>query len=292
MEQFTSYERRVRDEIDKWQCGKDGILTRALNFIGKPIEWTFDNVIPAAVKEALNKAVMGFMEMLKDASYWTYSKQGIIEKARTMGVEVNDYRELGNHDLEILDRLARSYFLSNKIFAALEGAGCGLGGLFLIAVDIPALFGVSFRAIQQIGSCYGFDMEDPDLLPVVMSVFNAGSAATSAAKATALADMRVAAIALGKNWTYKKVAERTQTGIIVNLLKERTKQLPQQIASNVTKRKLSQAIPIFGSAIGAGFNYWFMSNTANSAYMIFREMYLTRKCSDDTETEDTIESSD
>jgi hypothetical protein len=55
-------------------------------------------------------------------------------------------------------------------------------------------------------------MEDPDMLPVVMSVFNAGATASEASKAAALADMRVAAVAFSKNWTYKKVAERTQTG--------------------------------------------------------------------------------
>jgi hypothetical protein len=124
-------------------------------------------------------------------------------------------------------------------------------------------------------------MEDPDMFPVVMSVFNAGATASEAAKAAALADMRVAAIAFSKNWTYKKVAERTQTGIVTQLLKERTKRLPKDIANNITKRKLGQVIPLVGSAIGAGFNYWFLSNTVRTSYMIFRDMHLHLKYKSD-----------
>ncbi len=49
------------------------------------------------------------------------------------------------------------------------------------------------------------------------------------------------------------------------------------IANNITRRKLAQTIPIVGSAVGAGFNYWFLSNTTRGAYMIFRDMHLRRK---------------
>ena len=199
-----------------------------------------------------------------------------------MGLEVSDYRELRDQDIEKLDQLAHRYFGTNKVIAALEGAGCGWGGLALTAVDIPLLFTVSFRAVQQIGSCYGFNMEDPNMHPIMMSVFNAGSAASSTAKAGALADARVAALAFGKNWPYEKVAKYTFTGVVARTLKERTKHLPKDIAGNVTKRKFAQAIPIFGAVVGAGFNYWFVSNTVRAAYMIFREMYLQRKYEGDS----------
>lgn len=274
---MTAYEQRVRSEIDDWQAEKDGALTKVLDTVGKPVEWVYENVVPDSVNKTVNKAVMGFMEMIRDGSQWTYPDSDIVAEARKAGLEVDDYRDLRDHDLEKLDKIAQRYFNSNKMIAALEGAGCGLGGLALVAADIPLVFGIGFRAIQQIGSSYGFDMEDPDMLPIVMSVFNVGATASSAAKAAAIADMRVAAVALGKNWTYKKVAERTQTGVVAQLLKERTKHLPKDIANNVTKRKLSQAIPIVGAAVGAGFNYWFLSNTTRGAYMVFRDLHLQRR---------------
>lgn len=277
MKKYTKYEKKVLNEIEEWKNQKEGFLSKMLTKVGKPFEWIYNNVLPNSVEKTITKAVLGFMEMLKDAAFWTYSNSGFVKEAKKIDIEIVDYRDLENENLETCDKIARRYFSSNKLIALLEGFGCGLGGFVLIAADIPALFTISFRAVQQIGSSYGFDMEDPDMFPVVMSVFNAGSAASSTAKAAAIADMRVAAKAYTKNWTYKKVAERTQTGVITNVLKQRTKHLPKDIANNVTKRKLSQAIPIVGGVIGAGFNYWFLSTTVRGAYMIFRDMYLTRK---------------
>jgi hypothetical protein len=152
-----------------------------------------------------------------------------------------------------------------------------MGGSALIAVDVPALFMVSFRGIQQIGASYGFDMQDPAMFPVIMRVFSAGSAVSTPAKTAALLDLHVAAAAFSKNWTYAKVADRTATGAAAIALKEATRHLPKEIANRITKRKLAQTIPVVGAAIGAGFNYWFVSTTLHSAYMSFRYMYLARK---------------
>lgn len=113
--------------------------------------------------------------------------------------------------------------------------------------------------------------------PIVLSILAAGSAGEVGAKAAALADMHIAAEMFAKGWAYRKVAERTATGAAAQTLKETAKRLPRKIAENVTRRKLAQAIPIAGAAIGAGFNYWFLSTTSLAAYMSFREMYLVRK---------------
>lgn len=274
--ELTPYEIQVRAEVERWHNEKASRFMKALNAAGIPVEWGYEK-IPESTRQTVESAVMGSMEMLKDGARWTYSNNGILKEARKIGLEVDNHHELRDCDLEKLDQLARRYFGSNKIVAALEGAGCGWGGIALVAADVPLLFTVSFRAVQQIGSCYGFDMEDPNMLPIVMGIFNAGSAASSTAKAGVLADARVAALAFSKNWPYEKVAKYTFTGIVARTLKERTKHLPKDIANNVTKRKLAQTIPFLGAAVGAGFNYWFMSNTVRAAYMVFREMYLERK---------------
>lgn len=280
MYDLTPYESRARAEIDQWRNEKDGLLTNTLNVISTPVGWLYNNVIPNNLNETLEKAVMGSFSILNDAAQWTYSNAQIVKNARNLGLDVSDYKELGEYDLEKLDKLAKQHFMQNQLLAALEGAGCGFGGLTLIAADVPLLFTISFRAVQQIGSSYGFEMDNPDMLVVVMNVFNAGAAGSSTAKISAMTDMHIAAAAFakgGRKWTYNRIATQTQTGVLAKLLKERTKYLPQQIAKHITKRKLGQVIPIVGAAVGGGFNYWFLQSTTRAAYMIFRDMYLVRK---------------
>ncbi len=273
---YTSYELQVLEEIREWEEAKPGMVIKALDLIGKPITLMIENV-PGSTRNLIGKAISGFMEMLKDISYWSYTDRSILKKARKAGLEVNSIKDLATCDIEKLDALARGHFTTNKIIATLEGAGCGLGGLALIAADIPALFGISFRSVQQIGSCYGFTMQDPDMLPVIMGILHAGSGFNVAVKTSVLADMHIAAAALAGKAAYGKLAERTKTALMVEVLKKTSGYLPGQIARNISSRKLGQAIPLIGAAFGAGFNYWFMSNTILAAYMLFRKLSIERR---------------
>lgn len=280
VQRLTSYERQAQLEIEQWKNEKEGLLSSALNTASAPIGWAFSKVIPDKLNTPLEKAVMSSFSTLNDAAKWTYSDEKIVKSAKTLGMVVSNHTELGRYELEKLDWLARQHFLENRLAAALEGAGCGLGGLALIAADVPILFTISFRAVQQIGSSYGFRMDDPDMMLVVMNIFNAGAAGSSTAKATAIADMHIAAEAFkrgGKVWTYHKISNMTSTGVLAKLIRDRAKYLPKEIAKHITKRKLGQAIPLIGAAIGGGFNYWFLHSTTRAAYMIFRDMYLTQK---------------
>ncbi|MBN2159988.1 MAG: EcsC family protein [Spirochaetes bacterium] len=273
---YTPYEAEVLREIGEWEESKPGIIAMAVDAVGTPISMMIDKA-PGSVIHVTGRAVLGFMEMLRDISYWTYSEKDLIKEAGKAGIRINAISELAGQDLLLLDRIARRYFSSNKLIAALEGAGCGLGGLALIAADIPALFAIAFRSIQQIGASYGFDMKDPDMLPIIMSVFHAGSGISVAAKSSLLADMSRAAPVLAGKAVYGKIAGRTKTALIVDMFQQYLRNLPAHLAENLSKRKLGQAIPVIGAVVSAGFNYWFMSNVVLSAYMIFRKLHIERK---------------
>ena len=42
-------------------------------------------------------------------------------------------------------------------------------------------------------------------------------------------------------------------------------------------RKLAQLIPIAGAAVGAGFNYFFVSDVAETACQVYRKRFLDEK---------------
>lgn len=281
MADLSEYERSALSEIEAWKNAPEGVVARAISTVAStaPAKWLMEHApsVPDTIKRPVTTAVQGFLELLKDGAYWTYSDSTILARAQEQGLPVQTLPELAEQPLEGLDQLARTFFAENKIIAALEGGGTGLGGFVLIAADIPALFTVAFRTIQQIGASYGFDMRDPNMAPVVLGIVGVASGAEEAAKIAALTDMQLTARMFAKNWTYKKVAERTMAGGPAQALKQFAERLPREIANSVTKRKLAQAIPLAGAAVGAGFNYWFIASTARTAYMTFRELYLARK---------------
>lgn len=266
---LTDYEKTARLEIEKWQRGDGTILSQAMNWAMKPVDWVMERVVPPEVVDQASSAVSQFLSFLNDASEWTYDAEDVVADAARRGIDVERADELRDVDLEKLDPMARSQFTQHSILAAVEGGGTGLGGAVLIVADIPLLFTINFRLIQQIGASYGFPMRGPVFRPLVLSIYNVAASGSRDAKSDALREISVAAAAFAHGQDYK--------GRVKGTFRDQNRHVPREIAKNIIERKLGQTIPIAGAAVGAGINYWFTNETAQAAYMLFRGLYLERK---------------
>lgn len=275
--QLTDHEREARDNIVEWRSTGDGALASAVEALQSSVGTALTRITPEDVRTTVATAVEGGLGMVQDGARFTFRVDSVLETARSEGLSADRVADLQGAALKDLDRVARSYHAPNKYLAALEGGACGLGGPGAAAADLPLLFGIACRGVQQVGTCYGFDMDDPDVRPIVLSVFNVGAGASGAAKARFLIDLHVAAEAFAKRWTYRKVAERTVSGGAAQALKQMTRRLPQKIARKVTKQKLAQALPVVGAAVGATFNYAFLDRTLTAARRAFQALYLSGK---------------
>ncbi|MEX0598996.1 MAG: EcsC family protein [Rhodothermales bacterium] len=266
---LSDYEKNARLEIEKWQRGDGTVLSQAMNWAMKPLDWVVERTVPPEVIDRASEAVSQFLSFLNDASEWTYDADDVLSAAAKRDVDVSSAEDLRDVPLEKLDPIARSHFTQNAILAAIEGGGTGLGGAFLIAADIPLLFTINFRLIQQIGASYGFPMRGPAFRPLVLSIYNVAASGSRDAKSDALREISVAAAAFAHEQEYR--------GRVKGTFRDQNRHLPREIAKNVIERKVGQTIPVAGAAVGAGINYWFTNETAQAAYMLFRGLYLERK---------------
>ncbi len=266
---LTPYEKEVRREIERWQHGEANLLVRAFNWAMQPMDWVVERVVPTDIIDQASHAIEQFLSVLNNASEWTYDAQDILRTARVRELDVDDIEDLRDESLETLDEIARGHFTQNAVLAAVEGGGTGLGGAFFIAADIPLLFTINLRLIQQIGATYGFLLRGPEFQPLVLSIFNVASSNEQRAKNEAIREISVAAAAFANNLAYK--------GRTSGMFQNQNRHLPREIAKNIVGRKIAQTIPIAGAAVGAGINYWFTTETAQTSYMLFRALYLERK---------------
>jgi hypothetical protein len=266
---LTPTERAIRRDIEEWQHGDGSVLTQALNWAMRPVDWAVDRVVSPEIVDQVSDKVGQFLSVLSDASEWTYEFDDVIAMAQERGLKVDTVSELRDEPIDDLDPMARSLFRQNTVLAAVEGGGAGLGGAALIAADIPLLFTINFRLIQQIGACYGFPMRGPAFRPLVLSIFNVAASGSREARNEALREVSVAAAAFANNLDYK--------GRVSGTFRDQNRHLPREIAKNLVGRKLGQAVPGAGAAVGAGINYWFTNETAEAAFMLFRALYLDWK---------------
>jgi len=255
--------------VDQWEKG-NSLFQQAMDWAMKPVDWVVDQVVPEDLLDQASDLVSQGLGVLNDASEWTYAESDLVKRANDAGIEIESIDELRDHDLEELDTFAKSFTTENALLAAVEGGGAGLGGFALVVADIPLLFTINFRLIQQIGASYGFSMKADEFQPLVLSIYNVASSGSREAKTAALKETSVAAAAFAHDFEYKG---RGNT----STLREQNRHLPREIAKNLIGRKLGQMVPLAGAAVGAGVNYWFTSQTAEAAHMLFRALYLERK---------------
>jgi len=268
---LSDYERRAQREIEGWERGQnETIVQQALGLVMRPVDWAFNQFVPESVIDQLGGALNQALGSLNDASAWTYDEDDVLRRARENGIELESVEDLRDQPLEALDTLAGTVAGPNTILAALSGGGAGLGGVLFAVADVPVLFTINFRLIQQIGASYGFPMKGPDFQPLVLAIFNVAASGSRQAKSDALRELSVAGAAFAHGSGYRgRAAQGT--------LREQASHLPREIAKNLAGRKLAQMIPIAGAAVGAGVNYWFTDQTAVAARMLFRALYLERK---------------
>ena len=266
---FSSYDRKARRDIDEWVRGESSILARAFDLVMKPVDWAVEQAVPASVVAPVEEAIRQGLSALNDASKWTDDSTVLLARARERGLEVDEPEALRYQPLESLDPLAKGFFSQNAVLAALSGGGTGLGGFVLVAADIPILFMINFRLIQQIGAAFGFPMKSPEYSPLVLSIYNAAAANTRDARGAALREVTVAAAAFAGETDYK--------GRVRGTISDQSRHVPREIAKHLVGRKLLQTIPLAGAAVGAGINYWFTTETAKTTFMLFRALYLEHK---------------
>ena len=266
---LNPYEKSVRREVDTWLRGDASMLAQAMDWIMRPVDWVIEQSVPEAVVDQMSEAIRTFLSALSDAGKWAVDLNGIVREAQKTGMQVETVEDLRDQSLEDLDALARSMFTRNVMLAALSGGGTGLGGAAFIAADIPLLFVINLHLIQRIGASFGFPMTSPEYSPVVLAIYNAAASNSRESRATAVHEIGILGAALAGNTPYKGRVRGTVAG--------QSRHLPREISKNLVGRKLLQAIPLAGAAVGAGVNYWFTRETAQTTYMLFRALFLEYK---------------
>ncbi|MCY4204264.1 MAG: EcsC family protein [Bacteroidetes bacterium] len=266
---LTAYEKSARREVDAWLRGDVSLVARAMDWVMRPVDWAVEQGVPGHVVDQMSEAVAGFLSKLNDATKWVVDLKGIRSEASRKGIEIENIEDLRDAPLETLDELAKGVFTHNTVLAALSGGGTGLGGVVLIAADIPLLFAINLHLIQKIGAAYGFPMTGPEHSSIVLSIYNAAAANSREARSGALHEIGIAAASYAGGGSYQ--------GRVRGILSDQSRHLPRELAKNLVGRKLLQTIPLAGAAVGAGVNYWFTRETAQTSYMLFRSLYIEYK---------------
>jgi hypothetical protein len=308
---MTPYEQKAWNEIQRWRQKQiegrsrvPAVVRRQLGRAGSAASEAWDKVpYNDELEQALFKAVQGGYDAVNDAAVSSLDRGSILEKLRHVDPSIESFTDVLRLDLALIDSLVPNLKTRYAAMSASTGAGSGLlagGGAAVagagaaaggvgaapgaaavtaaLAGDLIATIALSARLVSHHAAYLGFDTRKEEERAVMLGVIGVAAASGTVAKQQALVQVRQLAMLVARRATWRELNQEA----LVKLLQR----LFASLSTKLTKRKLAQAIPIAGVAIGGGLNYTLVRSVGLSAENIYRERFLMAKYG--IEVEDSV----
>lgn len=116
-----------------------------------------DKLTPKFLREKLGQAVDEVGSYIQSGGRYLIREEDIMKKFSPLPLSISDVAQF---PLQKMDDVAEELKQSRAKVAAIQGATTGIGGIFTLAIDIPALLGLSLKTLQEIAISYGFDPKE------------------------------------------------------------------------------------------------------------------------------------
>lgn len=285
MAKLNSQELAILDEIAGWKGRKPSFLNRATDYVSQPLSWAAEKLIPEDIRSSGGNIAEKIAEKLQDISKLTVDKNDVLRATKEYQIDSQTILELKNASIFDLDNVAKQFVSQNTRAAVISGAGTGLAGWAGLIADMPAIFMLALRTIHQIGICYGFDLEGENEdeshrrfeLDYMMMVFKVATAADVVQKQRALAELKDLEAGREIELTDTVGGEFTARQVSKNATSYISRQLIREIVEQTIKKKALGLVPALGAIFSAGFNYVYLQDVGETAYMLYRERFLLDK---------------
>ncbi|WIX82880.1 EcsC family protein [Amycolatopsis carbonis] len=304
IEQMSPYELAAWQDIERWRSERLAVSERRLvpqrvrdrMARGGQIAKGRLEQVPGVdqLTAIVHNSIDGLLTLVNKASEATLRRKAVVAAYAKRGHAVSELSDIHQLDLVDIDKAKPRLGLSYTTFSAVEGAGAGLavsggellttaGGVFgagagaapgagtvaaTIAADAVFVLGAMTRAIAHTAAYYGYDTELPQERVFALGVLNFGMAQQTG-KSFAYVQLNKVVNDLARRATWEQLNKNGVTRIV--------KAFYERSATELTKKKLGQAVPVLGIAIGAGLNARLLSNLTSDAEHLYRERFLREK---------------
>lgn len=173
-----NYLATVKKQVKVWEAEGPGYITQISDWVLYPAQLAAEKLIPDAVRETVETALRGCLEALLFGADFAFSDNEVLERVRELNQKLVCREAVqDSDDLESQDKAASHYWNWNLSYAVAQGGATGAGGLPGLAANIPALYTILFRMLQQMALCYGYDTTQPQEKAFLLHILQVGSCA-------------------------------------------------------------------------------------------------------------------
>jgi len=219
------------------------------------------------VNEAIQTSMAGAFHITHNLIKYTYNRNYILKK-----LDIDSFDDLFNANCNEISRLINRKLEHNTVLGFFEGVISGIGGLGMTLSEIPIFFGTLVRVQQEICSAYGYDPESEFEQAYMLKAMSFSMVGTAKQKYDLLLELNALKVAI-KRHTYKELKEMGGKYLIPEIAKK----FASKHGKSLSKKKMTQAIPVIGGAFGGAFNVGFVKRVIKVTHNLYKTRFLEDK---------------
>lgn len=225
-----------------------------------------DKLTPKFIQEKVGQAVDEVGGYVQSGGKYLITESGILrrfaEGENAGSKDIPAIEDVARLPVARMDEVADEIMQSRGKMAAVQGATTGIGGIFTLAIDIPALLGLSLKVLQEMALAYGYNPNEKTERIFIVKCLQFSSS-----------DI------VGKKAIIEDLAEfesGKKTGQAISQL-QGWREVVTTYRDNFGWKKLFQMVPIAGILFGAYLNKSTVEEVAETGKMLYRKRRILQK---------------
>ncbi|MFD2972405.1 EcsC family protein [Peribacillus deserti] len=150
---------RELEMIKKWEDDQSGVWF--WDRIGRLPFKILDKITPSFIHKKMGNLLDEIGGYIQSGGRYLISKERLFSRIQDhTGQNVEKLSDIRSIPIKPLDEVTAELIGQRKKLAAFQGATTGIGGMFTLALDIPAILAISLKTLQEIAIIYGYDPDE------------------------------------------------------------------------------------------------------------------------------------
>ena len=249
-------------EIEKWEKDQKGLWF--WERISRLPFKLLDRFTPKSIQEKLSQMIEELGKYVQTGGQYLVSEKAILSRVQSQTeIPIKTIEDVAQMPIGKMTELTEAVVKERTKFAKYQGAATGIGGIFTLAIDVPAVLGTALKTLQEIAILHGYDPKSDEERVFIVKCLQFASSDIVGKEAILndlsmlhnREDYQAEMISQLKGWQEVFYTYRDQYGW----------------------KKLFQMIPVLGMVFGAYANKGMIEDVAEAGTMLYRKRRVYEK---------------
>ena len=223
---------------------------------------------PESFQKSITNAIHSVLKTVAEGAEAGFSEQELVDQlCGRLGLELNPWDRIFHSDFRTLDEIVVKRIRASKKLAIVQGGVTGLTGLPGLLADIPSLYFLLFRTVNQVATCFGHPAHSPTERRYLLQVVNVGHHLEEH-------DLRCAFGELEEIENQLEDKTGSTEDLQRALLAKTIQLLARKLTATILHRKAAQTVALVGGAVGAVINRQLTEDVSLTARHAYRRRFL------------------